>query len=135
MRGREVRRERFGHSWSALPLTRRSGAPSRSCIGHWSYSGFYPRLSIPAGGRIAIFTRMRLAPLVPGADVDRARFLGAISGDLYTSRWAAVGRNGRNPPLAIPRHQLLTSSWRPFSYVSAGPDEIRSLPTLPFLDR
>lgn len=131
MRRSEVRTEPWGNSFSARPLTRRNGRPSRACIGHWSYSGFFPRLPVPTGGRVAIYTRMRLVGTTDAVDVSRARLLAAFSGDLYTSRRAVVGRNGRNPPLAIPRHKLLTGTWQPFTYVSATADQIPGLPVLP----
>jgi hypothetical protein len=131
--GQDFRSEAGGSSWDARPLTAEDGSPSATPVGHWYYSGFYPRLPIPQGGHVAIYTRMRLISDVPGVDVGTARFLGAFSGDLYTSATATVGTNGRNPPLAITRHKLLGPQWRTFTYVSGTATEIRALPRLPFV--
>ncbi|WP_435745713.1 hypothetical protein [Nocardioides sp. SYSU DS0663] len=130
----DFRTEADGHSWDALPLTTATGGPSTSSVGHWFYSGCYPRIPIPVGTQVAIHTRMRLVSDHPDADLGAARFVGAFCGDLYTSATTTVGSNGRNPPMAQPRHKLLTAQWRPFSYVSGTEAEIRSYPALPFVD-
>lgn len=131
--GTHWRAETVGHSFDTAPMTNADGTPNGQSVGHWYYSGFYPRLRIPVGTQVAIYSRMRLITDVPGVNVEDAKFVGAFSGDLFTGETTNVGANGRNPPLAIPRHKLLTADWQPFSYVSGSQSDITSYPILPFL--
>ena len=131
--GAHFRSEAIGHSFDVAPMTHADGSPNSNSIAHWYYSGFFPRLRIPVGTQVAIYTRMRLIPAVAGVDVSRARYLGCFSGDLFTGETTNVGANGRNPPLAITRHRMLTAKWLPFSYVSGTEAELLAAPPLPFL--
>lgn len=129
----QFRSEEGGHSFDLAQSVNADGTPRANPIAHWFYKGYWPRIEIPAGAHVAIVTRMRLIPGAAGVDVNKARFLGCFSADAFDSFDTAVGADGKNPALYIPRHKIITSEWKPFGVVTGTESQIRSYPPMPFL--
>lgn len=86
---------------------------------HFFWKGYYPRLQIPTGGRVAIHSRMKLFSDNAAVDPAKGQFEGHMSGDVFATATTTVGPGGKNRGFSSPRHRLIRPTFGHTGYVTA----------------
>ena len=130
-----VRPEDVGYSIDLRPCVKPDGTPTElDTFAHWYYRGFWPRQPIQQGTQmVALLCQMRLISDDPNVNVDDAKFVGCIGGDVFAE--AKDAGTNTNAAFSMPIHRRLTSEWQSFSCVTGREaDQRELLPGAPFLD-